>query len=114
MGSIDPDAKAVAKLADHFTDSDAHTGPAATFTDSDALIDLDLSSTDLDAHIGVPVIDHNRDLKYIVDSLLDSPPCASLGRIPTSRLMRQVKSKLVDADDFVQLAVCDAVKDDFT
>ena len=60
-----------------------------------------------------PVIDHERDLKNIVDGLLNSPPSASLGRIPTSRLMRQVKPKLVgDDDEYLRLDMRDAVMAD--
>ena len=48
------------------------------------------------------------DLKDIVDGMLAIPPSASLGRIRTSRLSRQVKPKLAEDiddpdDEYVQL-----------
>ena len=51
----------------------------------------------------------------IVDGLLSSPPSASLGGFPTSRRMRQVKPKLVEAnDDYMKLDTCDVVNNGFT
>ena len=121
MGEVDPDGD-LTGLDASVTGSDALTGFAAladldAFSDFAALTGLDDFSA-YDAvidHDHVPlrrcgVSDHQSDLKNIVDSLLDSPPRASLGRIPVSRLMRQVKSKLADSDN---LDVCDAVRDDF-
>ena len=40
-----------------------------------------------------------RNLKEIVDSMVNPPPSASLGRFPTSRPMRQAKPKLADVDN---------------
>ena len=51
----------------------------------------------------------DRDLKEIVDSMLNPPPRACLARFPTSRPMMQVNPKLADVDN---LDVCDAVRDD--
>ena len=97
----------------HVTDFDACA------TDLDALGDPDYSVATFDAptHLNVPInpdcsvadlyiSEHQRDLQNMVDGLLTLPPSASLGRIPTSRLMRQVKSKLADSDNL------DAVKED--
>ena len=94
------------------------------FIDSDALIDSD------DSVAGSFVSDGARDLKDIVDGLLNSPPSASLGSFPTSRLMMQVKLKLAEIifeqcsnitgaavdnpDDFTKLGICDVVNDGFT
>ena len=52
---------------------------------------------------------HERDLKDIVDGLLNPPSSESLGSFPTSRPMRQVKPKLAHADN---LDVGDATRDD--
>ena len=88
----------------HVTDLDAHL--LYPFTDSDARV------------IGPYIADGSsgpeRDLKDIVDIMLNPPSSASLGRFPTSRLMRQVKRKLANVDnpddDFVNLDVCYAVQ----
>ena len=77
-------------------------GPDSPVIDSDARIDVDAL-----------VIDHDRDMKDIVDGLLNSPLSASLGRFPTSRLMRQVMPKLV-VDDLNGLDTGDVINDGFT
>ena len=102
MGDVDPDGDAL-------TAFDALT-PFDAFTDLEALTNVD-AFTDLDH----PVIDseHQRDLKHIVDSLLARSPSASLDRFPTSRLMRQVKPKLV-VDDPKDLETCDVINDGYT
>ena len=100
----DGDAAHVVGLDASVTEFDAFIGPDSPFIDFDAHIDFD-ARVDVDA----PVIDHDRDLKSIVDDLLNLPPSASLGRFPTSRLARQVRAKLVDID---KLVICDVVKDD--
>ena len=98
---VDPDVRLVSKLVDSvaddfdlFTGPDACAGPEVAVTDLNAFIDSD------DSVVGSFVSDgaryHERDLKDIVDVLLNLLPSASLGRFPTSRLMRQVKSKLAD------------------
>ena len=57
----------------------------------DALTALDV--------LAAPLIDHQSDLKNIVDGLLDldPPPCASLGRVSASRLMRSRNSAQISS-----------------
>jgi hypothetical protein len=60
------------------------------------------------------------DLKNIVDGLFHLPPSASLGRVPSSRLMMawpklakiifEQRSNIIDAD--IDLDMCDVVRDD--
>ena len=66
-----------------FTNLDAVTGFDA-FADLEAPTEIDVCVTGLDAD---------------VDNLFRPPPSASLGRFLTSRLMRQVKPKLVEDID---------------
>ena len=69
----DGDAAHVAGLDASVTEVDAFTGPDSPFIDFDTHIDFD-AHVDVDAS----VIDHDRDLKSIVDGRLNSPPSASL------------------------------------
>ena len=105
----------VADDYDPFTGLDACAGPEAAVADLNHSIDSDALIESDDSVVGSFVSDGARDLKGIVDGLLRPPPSASLGRFTTSRLMRQVKPKLVvdSSDDYTKLHICDVVNDDF-
>ena len=116
---VGPDLRLISKLAESvaedfapFTGLDACAGPESAVTDLNAVIDSDDSAVGSFVSGGARC--HERDLKDIVDGLLNQPPSASLGRIPTSQVMRQVKSKAAAANSLVRLDVCDAVQDDFS
>ena len=81
---------------------------APSFVDHSAFhyLDVDVPATCVDAHIqseapviGVDCLDADQDLRKIVDDMFCSPPSASLGRFPTSRLTRQVKPKLAEVPE---------------
>ena len=63
--------------------------------------------------IGADGFDADQDLRDIVDDIFCSPPSASLGSFPTSRLTRQVKPKLAESpeDSHSYLDSVDVVRD---
>ena len=78
------------------TDFHALSGLQAPVTDFDAITGSEASVIDsYTPDCGGPGLE----LKKIVDDMLIPPHRASLGSLPTSRLMRQVKPKLADVDD---------------
>ena len=85
------------------------------------MIDVDVPATCVDDHnhseasvIGVDGFDADQDLRKIVDDMFCSPPSASFGRFPTSRLTRHVKPKLAEVpeDSHSYLDFVDVVRDD--
>ena len=90
----------------------ANSGSGATVIESDATIttDLDATVTDSVDNSGAP---HGEDqeLKSIVDALLWSPPSASPGRIPSSRLTMGGEPET--RTESMRLDECDAVGDGF-
>ena len=87
---VDP----AADKSDPFTGLGACAEYEAPVTDFDAFICPDSSVT------GSYLSDQQRDSKDIVDGLLSAPPSASLGSFLSGRLMRQVKPKLVEDNDY--------------
>ena len=97
------------RVVDDFMNSNSHLKNLHGYTDLDAFICTESFVT------GSYLSDQQRDLKDIVDGLLSSLPSGSLGKFPTSRLMMQVKPKLVEAnDDYIKLDTCDVVSEGFT
>ena len=68
--------------SDNFTGLDACAGSQAPVTDFDAFIDIHASV--IDPYISDGDRFHERDLKDIVDGLLNTPPRSSLGIFPTN------------------------------